>query len=414
MRAEIISSGTELLLGQIINTNARFLSESLANLGINVYYQTTVGDNKERFIEALRIASMRAELIITTGGLGPTGDDLTKEGLAEFLGLSLVVVPGEVERLKKYFRHRGLEWIDSNAKQAALITGGSFLINERGTAPGIALKNKNKYYLLLPGPPREMEFMFDKYAIPWLKDSFLPHDNLGLYSHVLKYLGISESKLEEALLDLFSEQTDPTLALTAKTGEIHLRITTRARNKEDFLEKIMPVLDEIEKRTGKFILARDDETVGLALGRLLIKKGLTISTAESCTGGMLSAQLTAVPGSSEYFLGSVVAYSNDVKTNVLGIPRDLILEYGAVSSEVAASMAQQVSKLTGSSIGIGITGIAGPGGGTQDKPVGLVYIALYAPNINWCKSYNFAGDRESIRIRSIITAQNLLRKYLSD
>lgn len=414
MQAEIISSGTELLLGQIINTNARFLSETLANLGINVYYQTTVGDNKERFIDALRIAYKRADLIITTGGLGPTGDDLTKEGLAEFLGLPLEIVPEELERLKLYFKKRELEWIESNAKQASIIEGASFLINERGTAPGIALNYNNKYFILLPGPPREMEYMFDTYGVPWLYKNYLPADNTRLYSYVLKFLGITESKLEETLQDLFNEQTDPTLALTAKTGEIHLRLTTRAKNEEEFLCRITPVLKEIEKRTGKFILARNDETVGLGLGKLLVSKGQTLSTAESCTGGMLSTQLTSIPGSSQYFLGSVVAYSNEVKINVLGVPRELINCYGAVSSETAMSMAENIRKKMGSSIGIGITGIAGPEGGTSDKPVGLVYIALNTAEKNFSKGYNFTGDRESIRVRSVITAQNILRKYLSD
>lgn len=414
MQAEIISSGTELLLGQIINTNARFLSETLANLGINVYYQTTVGDNRERFIEALRIAGNRADLIITTGGLGPTGDDLTKEGLALFLGLPLEIVPEELERLQNYFKKRELEWIESNAKQAAIIKGASFLPNERGTAPGIALKHNNISYLLLPGPPREMEFMFNTYGIPWLNKNYLPPEHTKIYSYVLKYLGITESKLEESLQDLFITQTNPTLALTAKTGEIHLRLTTRARNEEEFFDKIGPVMNEIEKRTGKYILARNDETVSLGLGKLFLMKGQTLSTAESCTGGMLSAQLTAVPGSSQYFLGSIVAYSNEVKTNVLGVPRDLIDRHGAVSSEVAASMALNIRKKTGSSIGISITGIAGPDGGTSDKPVGLVYIALNTALKNFSKGYNFTGDRESIRVRSIISAQNILRKYLSD
>ncbi|MFZ5755042.1 MAG: CinA family nicotinamide mononucleotide deamidase-related protein, partial [Bacillota bacterium] len=258
MNGEIISIGTELLLGQIINTNTRYLSEKLAGLGINVYYHTSVGDNKKRIMDALTIARSRAQLIILTGGLGPTDDDLTKETLAEFLNLSLEINPEELAKLKEFFARRNSEMTENNIKQAAFVPGATILVNDRGTAPGMALQHEGCAYLILPGPPVEMEHMFSQYAVPWLRENVIPPGTKGLFSHVLKFVGIGESKLEWMLKDLFVRQTEPTLALLAKSGEVHLRLTARARDKEEFLQIIFPLVREIRERVGEYLFATDE------------------------------------------------------------------------------------------------------------------------------------------------------------
>ncbi|MBZ4653251.1 MAG: competence/damage-inducible protein cinA [Peptococcaceae bacterium] len=412
MNGEIISIGTELLLGQIINTNTRYLSEKLAGLGINVYYHTSVGDNKKRIMDALTIARSRAQLIILTGGLGPTDDDLTKETLAEFLNLSLEINPEELAKLKEFFARRNSEMTENNIKQAAFVPGATILVNDRGTAPGMALQHEGCAYLILPGPPVEMEHMFSQYAVPWLRENVIPPGTKGLFSHVLKFVGIGESKLEWMLKDLFVRQTEPTLALLAKSGEVHLRLTARARDKEEFLQIIFPLVREIRERVGEYLFATDEVSLVDSIAEELKAHNLTVSTAESCTGGMLSQVLTSVPGSSLYFLGSITAYSNDIKTKILGVPEEVIAAHGAVSQETASFMANRIRELTGSMLGIGITGIAGPGGGSSDKPVGLVYIALAASDLHWSSGYHFTGDRDTIRQRATITALNLIRKYL--
>lgn len=414
MKAELISVGTELLLGQILNTNVKFLSEQLATLGINIYFHTTVGDNIERLLQSLAIASSRADLIILTGGLGPTEDDLTKETVAEFLQLPLEIVPAELEKIKTLFKNAHLNWTDNNAKQAAFIPGAMILKNEFGSAPGMALKREEQGFIVLPGPPGEMTHMFLQYAAPWIKENFQNVLEGSLYSTILKFIGITESGLEVLLGDIFHQQKEITLALYAKTGEIQLRITTRAENSEDFMKKIDDILTEIKIRTYRYLFAQDNETITEAIAHLLLKNNFTVSTAESCTGGMLAQYFTAVPGSSEYFLGSVVAYDNSVKAQVLGVSNDLLKKHGAVSQEVGLAMARQIRTLIGSDIGIGITGVAGPGGGTPEKPVGLVYIALDTPDTSICKKFNFTGDREMIRRRTVINAHYLIWKYLQN
>ena len=412
MNGEIISVGTELLLGQIINTNSRYLSEKLASLGINVYYHTTVGDNKNRIMNALTIARSRAQLIILTGGLGPTDDDLTKETLAEFLNLPLEIYPEVLAKLKDFFAKRNINMTENNIKQAAFVPGAVILENERGTAPGMAIKHEGCAYLVLPGPPVEMEHMFSHHAVPWLQENVIPPGTKGLFSHVLKFVGIGEAKLEWVLKDLFVRQTQPTMALLAKNSEVHLRLTARARDKEDFFQIISPLVKEIRERAGEYIYATDEVPLVNILAGELKAHNLTVSTAESCTGGMLSQMLTSVPGSSHYFLGSIIAYSNDIKTKILGVPEEIIANHGAVSQETASFMANKIRELTGSILGIGITGIAGPGGERNNKPIGLVYIALAAPDLHWCSGYHFTGDRDTVRQRATVTALHLIRKYL--
>jgi nicotinamide-nucleotide amidase len=412
MQAELISVGTELLLGQTLNTNAQFLAKELANLGINVYFQTTVGDNPERLLQALEIATHRADLIILTGGLGPTQDDLTKETLAAFLKLPLEIVPAELERLKAAFCQATLPWTNNNSKQAAFIPGSIILPNSIGSAAGMAFKKGNKGYLLLPGPPSEMKQMFLKSAQPWLNKYFRNENQGHLYSTKLKFIGITESGLEVLLTDLLEEQSEVTLALYAQPGEIQLRLTSRAADKKEFEEKIRPLLQEIKKRTTAYFFARDEVTINEVVAKLLKVNNLTISTAESCTGGLLAASLTSVSGASAYFLGSLVAYDNQVKVKLLGIPQKDLEINGAVSACVGKKMAQKIKQLTNSDLGIGITGVAGPEGGTIKKPVGLVYIGMATPENVFCNQYYFRGNREMIRRRTVRQAYYLIWKYL--
>jgi nicotinamide-nucleotide amidase len=278
----------------------------------------------------------------------------------------------------------------------------------------MALKLEKTAFVVLPGPPKEMQHMFSHYAVPWIENTYKYQFRDMLYSKVLKFTGIGEPSLEVLLADLFEAQDEITLALYAKTGEIQLRITTRAENKEDFQRKITPVLTEIKKRTRPYLFGEDEVTITDAVAQLLLENKLKISTAESCTGGMLAQYFTTIPGSSEFYLGSVVSYANSVKAQVLGVTIDLLEKYGAVSGEVGSAMAERIRVLTGSDLGIGITGIAGPTGGTPEKPVGLVYIALAAPNKTICTECHFNGDREIIRLRSVHRALYLTWRYLKN
>lgn len=414
MRAELISVGTELLLGQILNTNAKFLAEELALLGIDIYFQSTVGDNRKRLLQTLQIATGRADLIILTGGLGPTEDDLTKETLAEFLQLPLEIVPSELANIKKFFQKANLSWTENNRKQAAFIPGSVILKNERGTAPGMALRKEGKGYLVFPGPSSEVTRMFYGYALPWLKASFSSELQGSIYSTVLKFTGITESGLETLLEDLFRGQKEITLALYVKPHEIQLRVTVKAQNSNEFKEKTASLLQEVKQRTIGYFFAEDQQSMTEVIAELLEKKDLTVGTAESCTGGMLAEQFTTIPGSSSYFLGAVVAYDNQVKANLLGVSAKDLAEFGAVSREVGTAMAEGIRTRLGTALGIGITGIAGPGGGTAEKPVGLVYIALATPDSTVCKKYYFNGERETIRRKAVLKAQYLLWRYLKN
>ncbi len=412
MNAEIISVGTELLLGQIVNTNAKYLSEKMAEIGVDVYYHTTVGDNKERFKKALQIAEKRADLVITTGGLGPTSDDITKEVVAEYLDLPLLVSEDDVSRFKRYLEERNREWVESNLRQFMYAKGTEILKNDLGFALGMAAKKDDSSYILLPGPPGEMKCMFERYAIPWINKNLLGHTKITLFSRVLRFTGIPESKLEYDLKDLFDEQQDPTLALLIKPGEITLRLSAKAKKQEDFNAKIEPLLSKIESRVGKYLVKEDEGPLLEILAKRLTKQKITLSTAESCTGGMVSGHFTSIPGSSHFYLGSIIAYSNELKKSLLGIPSEMLDDYGAVSKQVASAMAENVRRVTGSSLGIAVTGIAGPDGATAKKEVGLVYIALNAPGFAVTQKFNFTGDRENVRMSCVNSVQHILWQYL--
>lgn len=410
MRCEIITVGTELLLGDIVDTNSTFLAQKLARLGIDVFFQTKVGDNSKRLEEVIKIAQKRADLLIFTGGLGPTEDDLTKETLSKVLKISLYEDKVELERIKTFLQKRNIPVTDNNYKQALIPEGAKILVNPIGTASGVLLANVDKYYILLPGPPSEMKYLFTNYIQPWVKEKINGEEHI--FSHTLKFIGISESKLENNLIDLFQQQTNPTLALLAKKGEIHCRLTAKVKTEREFCDKIIPIKNEILKRVGKYCYGTDDISLEEMLGMQLKKYSRTLATAESCTGGLIAERITRVPGSSGYFLGTIVSYANEIKERILKVPKHVLQTKGAVSYETALAMAKGVQELLDTDYAISVTGIAGPEGGNREKPVGLVYIAIVGPDLEICKKVFFSGNREDIRWRCSTYALNLLRLNL--
>ncbi|EEG78508.1 competence/damage-inducible protein A [Dethiobacter alkaliphilus] len=407
MKTEIIAVGTELLLGQIANTNARFISEELAKLGIDVFWHTVVGDNPSRVKQAFRLAQTRADLIIFSGGLGPTMDDLTKETVAEVLGLEMVKDEAWEAYLEELFAKMGRSMTDNNRKQALLPKGARLLENDHGTAPGIWLEDNGKIVVLLPGPPRELEPLFRDKVVP-----LLPQGNCVILSRVLKVAGLGESALEEKIHDLVVEQTNPTIAPLAKYSEVHLRLTAKAESTEEAQKLLDKTEGKLLTRLGEAVFGRDEETMAMAVARLLWKRNLTFAAAESCTGGYLSHIMTNIAGSSDYFLQGQVTYSNRAKTDLLGINPVLIRDYGAVSEEVGRAMAENIRRRSAADVAVGITGVAGPTGGSDQKPVGLVFIALATPQGVSCRRFNFFGNRETIKERAVMAALNMLRLYL--
>jgi len=413
VRCEIIAVGTELLMGQIVNRNAATLARELAGLGIGVYYQTVIGDNEERLAAAFSLALGRADLIIFSGGLGPTKDDITREMVAAVLELPLMLNDFWVEQLQEFFKRAGRPLVESNLRQAMLPCGGRLLPNDRGTAPGIYLEHGQKIIVLLPGPPGELLPMFRQQVIPLLEEKLTAKGELAvLCSRVLRIIGPGESVIAERIKDVLEDQGNPTIAPLAKGGEVHLRITARAGSKEAAEKLLAEKAADIYGLLGDAIYGEGEEGLEFSVARLLWQKKLTIALAESCSGGLLSHRLTNVPGSSAYMLAGLVTYSNAAKTELLGVEPELIASQGAVSAPVAARMAAGARRVGRAHIGVGITGIAGPGGGTKDKPVGLTYIALDAEGYYFCRDYHFWGSRREVKERAGQTALYLLRLYL--
>ena len=411
MNAEIIAVGTELLLGQIVNTNAKFLSVELSKVGVNVFYQKVVGAHEQRLLDALSIAFGRCDMVVLTGGLGPTADDLTKETVAKYFGLELVEDKASMDAIYARFARTGGEMAESNKKQAMMPKGCTILKNDNGTAPGAIVEQDGKIAVILPGPPSEMEPMYLTKVYPWLRQR-CPDQ---LYSKVLRVFGVGESSLEERLADLMQNQTDPTIAPYAKEAEVELRITTRAKTEDEAMERINPVAKQIEDTVPGCVYGYGDDTLATALFRVLQRTGKTIATAESCTGGMLGEALTAVPGISAYFGYGVVTYANDVKEDILGVRHATLVAYGAVSEQTAMEMAEGLLKKSGADVAVSVTGIAGPDGGSAEKPVGLVYVG-YADSdgVRACKELHLTGDRGRIRRVTVKNALDLVRRKLME
>lgn len=409
MTAEIICVGTELLLGNIVNTNAAFLSEKLAYLGINCYFQTVVGDNRDRLLSVINTALSRADILIFSGGLGPTEDDLTKETVAEALGKKLIRNKKAEQEIADYFALRGRIPTDNNWKQADVIEGCEILYNKNGTAPGIFVSEGEKTVILLPGPPLELKSMFTDSVMPKLQQKC----GQVFYSQTVKIVGPGESSVETQILDMLDTQDNPTIAPYAKTGEVHLRVTARAKDEKEAREKTAPVVEELYRRFGNAVYTTDaDETLEMALTKLLMKKKYTMTTAESCTGGMIAARMVNAPGVSAVLKSGFITYANEAKEEMLGVSHDTLEKFGAVSRETAEEMAEGAVKAAHTDAAVAVTGIAGPDGGTKEKPVGLVYIGVNVRGNVEVREYHFSGSRQKIRESVTAAALTFLREKL--
>jgi nicotinamide-nucleotide amidase len=383
MKSAIISVGTELLFGQITNTNSVFLSQQLNYLGVDVMYHYTVGDNPKRLAEMIRQAFSDCDLIVTTGGLGPTQDDLTKEIAAEVLHDELVLHEDLLEALEQYFKKLNRVMTENNKKQVYLPSRAVVFDNDAGTAPGFALEENGKTIICMPGPPREMTRMFERRVKPYLESK----SESVIYYKMLRTFGIGESMLETELLEWIDGQTDPTLATYAKEGEACLRITSKRGTLEEAKSVVEDMIEKVNGKIGKFVYSYDDEEYYQVVGKKLIDGNITFSSAESCTGGLFAMTMTEVPGISAVFDRGFVTYSNIAKMEELGVKAETLEKYGAVSEETAVEMAEGVRKVTGSRLCVSVTGIAGPDGGTEEKPVGLVYISAILDDKHVCKEF---------------------------
>ena len=408
MKAEIITVGTEILLGDILNTNCRYLSRELAAMGIEMYYQITVGDNEERLLKTLEESLNRSDIVICTGGLGPTEDDITKEVCAKYFGYELELHKPSLDAMIERFKHMNRVPTKNNEKQAYFPKEAYILKNDNGTAPGCIMEKEGKMIVVLPGPPKEMESMFENYVKPYL--SKLTDDVIE--SEVLRIIGVGESKVENDILDIIDSQTNPTIATYAKGYECTLRITAKAKSVEEAKELIKPMSDEMKRRFGQSLYATGEASIEEVVSKMLVENNLKIAVAESCTGGMVSASLINYPGISSVFMEGCVTYSNEAKMKSLGVKKETLDVYGAVSDNCAKEMASGVAARYNTNVGIATTGIAGPGGGTDEKPVGLVYFGIYINGKVITKKYVFNGDRQGIRERATRTILNDLRLEL--
>ncbi len=415
MKAEIISIGTEILIGSILNTNARFLAQKLAENGIDVYHQTAVGDNAGRIVEAFRLAASRADILISSGGLGPTEDDVTMKSVSRFTGRQLLLHRPTHTHICRVLERRGYPITRFVARQCYLPKDSFIMQNERGTAPGVLIEfsreNQKKWLLVLPGPPKELEPIFIRQALPLLiKRTHTKREHFIVKS--IKITGLLESQVAQKTTDLLKLKPPLTVGIYASPGMVELKIMGKSRSLKQISKKIIGIEKIIRKRFGNHVFGTGNETLASTTGTLLRKIGKKLATAESCTGGLLSHLITEVPGSSDYFLGSVVAYHNRIKSSQLNIDLPAIKKNGAVSETVAKKMAQNVRDLLKSDYGIGITGIAGPGGSSKAKPVGLVYIAVAAKRRTFCKKFRFFGTRSEIKSSAAHKALDSLRLEL--
>lgn len=410
MKAEIISVGTELLLGSTINTDAADVAVLLSEYGIDVYWQTVVGDNPGRLMEAVRRAKGRADLIITTGGLGPTCDDLTKAALAEAFGMKLELNAGEEAWLREIWKKRGnRELTPNNLQQVWLPEGSTALRNDWGTAPGCYFERDGVRVIMLPGPPRELRPLLEYRVRPILAEL----SNAVIASHNIHFFGIGESEMEYRLRDYMQELNNPTLAPYAKSGECLVRVTAKAATQEEAEEMMAPVIERVKGMFGALVYAVDGLNLAEHTVKLLVEKGVTVAAAESCTGGELEKRITDIPGASAALKGGVVVYTNEAKHLLLGIPMETIDKYGAVSREVAAELAERVRRKLGSDLGVGVTGLAGPDGDGVHE-VGTVFISLSDGRRTWVREKHLTSrDRATVRLYACQNAFDMLRRYLA-
>lgn len=409
MIVELISVGTEILLGNIVNTNAAYLAEKCAQLGLQCFFQTSVGDNEERLKMVLTTALDRSDIVILSGGLGPTEDDLTKEVVASVLGKELFMDEHSKQRIQEYFDKRGKKITDNNWKQAMIPKGAVIIDNENGTAPGVIMEENGKMVILLPGPPNELIPMFENSIVPYLSEK----TKETIYSQTVKICGVGESQAETMIKDLLEEQSNPTIAPYAKTGEVHLRVTAKAEDEKSAKKLCKPIVKELKSRFGADVYTTEENTtLEKSIVDLLVANDLTISTIESCTGGLVAGRLINVPGVSEVFKAGYVTYSNKAKRKIVGVKKTTLHKYGAVSEQVASEMAKGASLLSKADVTVSVTGIAGPDGGSDEKPVGLVYIGCNVKGKITVEKFQFSGSRAKIRETAVANALVLLRKCI--
>ena len=409
MTCEIIAVGTELLMGQITNTNARFIAARLPALGFDSYFQTVVGDNPARLKQALSIAVERSDAIILTGGLGPTDDDLTKEVVADFCGLRLILHQESLDAIEERFKAQNYCMTKNNQKQALIPENAVILKNPLGTAPGALIEQGDKTFAILPGPPFEMRSMFVNELLPLL----LKKSDSVIASKTLRIFGIGESRVAEMLKEEMRTCVNPSIAPYAKTGETTLRITAKAKTLAEAEEMLIPLEAVIRQKLGEAVYGEGEEnSIQNTVVELLKIKNLKLATAESCTGGLIASMITALPGVSEVFDCGVVTYGNYQKEKLLGVSRADLESYGAVSEQTALAMCKGVKALAGADIGISVTGVAGPNGGTAEKPVGLVWVGICAQNLHTAYKLNLAGDRNTVQTRAAMHVFDIIRKFL--
>ena len=408
MKAEIIAVGTELLMGEILNSNSRDIARELYNLGIDVYHQSVVGDNLNRISKELETAFERADLVITTGGLGPTRDDLTKEAAAHFLKRDMILDEASIKHLEDFFGSRGLPLNEGNKRQAYFPEGAKIIPNENGTAPACIIEFDEKVLVILPGPPREVIPLMEKYIIPYLEK----RTGKVFISDIINISGIGEGHMEEKIMDIIEAQENPTVAPYAKEHGLTLRVTASASTEQEARLLLEPVVKKICDRLGMDVYAIGDTTLEAVVASLLIEQNLSISVAESCSGGLLAGRLINYPGISKVFKEGFITYSNESKINTLGVDYKILSKYGAVSEEVAKQMAKGAADRAKSDVALSITGIAGPDGGTDEKPVGLVYIGLYLLGEVKVMKMDSWGSRDNVRRRSVSQALDMLRREL--
>lgn len=410
-KAYLVSTGTELLLGKTIDTNSVFLAERLTNMGIKVIGKSVVGDNREHIHNAISMGINSADIVITTGGLGPTLDDLTKEVACEVLNCPMVEFEAEVKKLREFFQKRNRNMPEINLKQAMFPIDAKIITNKNGTAPGMYLNKSGKTLICLPGPPHEIMPMYIEEVEPLLKIDY-GHNNRQSSVITLNIFGLGESQVEEMLAEIVKDPRGCSLALIAKDGEIQLRVTAEGKDTCHSQQILTELVARIKSILGDKIYGYNENTLPVVVADLLLQHNFNLAVAESCTGGLLAKMLTDLPGSSEYFWGGAVSYSDEAKTRIMGVSDNTISQYGAVSEPVAQEMAIQIRKLAGSDIGVSITGIAGPGGGNEIKPVGTVFIGVDSQRGTKVKQLHFVGNREAIRTLAAKNALDWLRKLL--
>ena len=410
MSAEIITIGTELLTGSTINTNVSYLSEKLTSLGIETCFQTSVGDNHPHLELVLSEAIKRSKIIVITGGLGPTADDITKQAVSNVLKTRLILETGIVSKIERFFKDRKKEIPSNNYNQALIIRGSMIINNKIGTAPGLIIERDQNIIILLPGVPRELKPMFKDTVSKYLEKKY--SKNLVIKSRTLRTFGLGESTVDEKLTHIAEKCSNPSIAFLAHATEVDVKITAKAGNQDIADSLIADVETQIRDSLGDYVFGADDETMEKIVGTILTLRNKTIALAESCTGGLISNLLTNISGSSAYFIESIIAYSNEAKIKLLHVSSQTIEEFGAVSPQTASAMAKGIKELAGSDYGLSITGIAGPTGETSQKPIGLVYIGLAHQNGVDTSEHKFFGTRDIIKQKAAQTALDILRKHL--